>query len=66
MDYFFVDIKILPMLITFNYYMTIFINLNYFTLHYLQLFMVIFNYFWFFLLFHPRLLLVIQNYFWLF
>jgi hypothetical protein len=36
-----------------------FINLNYFTLHYLRLFMVIFNYFWFFLLFHPKLLLVL-------
>jgi hypothetical protein len=40
-----------------------FINLNYFTLHYLWLFMDILNYFW---LFHPRLLLVILSYFSLF
>jgi len=46
--------------------MNILINLNNFTLHYLQLFMVIiitFRYFW---LFHPRLLLVISSYFNLF
>jgi hypothetical protein len=29
------------------------INLNYFTLHYLQLFMVILNYFWLFLAISP-------------
>jgi hypothetical protein len=47
-----------------------FINLNYFTLHYFQLFMAIFNYFWLFLAISPkvsfgysRLLLVILNYF---
>ncbi len=52
--FFFVNIIILPML---NYFQLLydyfFINLNYFTLHYLQLFMAILNYFWFFLAISP-------------
>jgi hypothetical protein len=46
----FVNIIKLPML---NYFQLLyeyfFINLNYFTLHYLRLFMAILNYFWLFL-----------------
>jgi hypothetical protein len=41
----------------------LFINLNYFTLHYLWLFSISFRYF---LLLHTRLPLIILSYFWLF
>jgi hypothetical protein len=40
-----------------------FINLNYFTLHYLRLFMAIFKFIGYFWLFHLRLFLVILAYF---
>ncbi len=50
----FVNIIILPML---NYFQILydffFINLNYFTLHYLWLFMAILNYFWLFFVISP-------------
>jgi hypothetical protein len=50
----FVNIIILPMLNYFQLlYDNFFINLNYFTLHYLWLFMVILNYFWLFLVISP-------------
>jgi hypothetical protein len=46
----FVNIIILPMLNNFQLlYDYFFVNLNYFTLHYLWLFMAILNYFWSFL-----------------
>ncbi len=71
MGKFFANIIILPML---GYFQTIigllFINLNYFTLHYLRLFMFFFNYLWLFFVISPeatfgycKLFLVILCYF---
>jgi len=54
MDKTFVNIIIIPMLSYFKLlYGYFFINLNYFTLYYLQLFMAILNYFWLFLVISP-------------
>jgi hypothetical protein len=54
MDKFIVNIIILPMLGYFQLLYDYFsINLNHFTLHYLQLFMAIINYFWLFLAISP-------------